>query len=275
MRYSSRFFLYAPLVLLLVLAAAAGLQWWREAGAWSKKIDALNGREIAPGITLHFASRQLAGFPFRLDTVFKDFRLSFAGPRAFQWRSEEFALHRLSYDGNKTVFEAAGIQSLSWLGLDGKTAEFRFLPGSVRADAITQGGKLARFDLVVVALDSPKLTAGRVEVHLRHDQAGDVLDLVAFAKSVSLSNGKTFEYAKADSRIIRAQFFSGLLSGNADWRTVLEAWRGGEGRIDLVDVRASHDAATGRLKLDGSHALTGVFTRAVLNTERFESLPLY
>ena len=109
MRYSSRFFLYAPFSLFVILAIAVGVQWWREASAWSQKIDALNGHEIAPGITLHFASRQLTGFPFRVDTVFKDLRLSFAGPRAFKWKAEDFALHRLSYGSGKTVFEAGGI----------------------------------------------------------------------------------------------------------------------------------------------------------------------
>lgn len=275
MRYSSRFFLYAPFSIFVILAIAVGVQWWREASAWSQKIDALNGREIAPGITLHFASRQLTGFPFRVDTVFKDFRLSFAGPRSFKWHAEDFALHRLSYGSGKTVFEAGGKQSFSWIGSDGKEAEFSFLPGSVRADAITGNGRLARFDLVMVAFDSPKVTAGRIEVHLRHDPKMDALDLVVFADSLSLPQRKTIDYAKVDARITMAQFLKGMLSGDADWRTALEAWRGGEGRIELVDVQSKPNSAKGRLTLDGDHALDGMFTQPMFGLTKLESAPLY
>jgi hypothetical protein len=275
MRYSSRFFLYAPFSVFVILAVAVGVQWWREASAWSQKIDALNGHEIAPGITLHFASRQLTGFPFRVDTVFKDFRLSFAGPRAFKWHAEDFALHRLSYGSGKTVFEAGGKQSFSWIGSDGRPAEFSFLPGSVRADAITNNGRLARFDLVMVAFDSPKVTAGRIEVHLRHDPKIDALDLVVFADSLSLPQQKTIDYAKVDSRITMAQFLKGMLSGDADWRTALEAWRGGEGRIELVDVQSKPNATKGRMILDGNHALDGTLTREMFGLTKLESAPLY
>jgi hypothetical protein len=279
MRYSSRFFLYAPVSLFVILAIAVSVQWWHEAGAWTRQIDALNGREIAPGVTLHFASRQIAGFPFRVDTIFKDFRISFAGPRAFEWRSEGFALHRLSYGSGKTVFEAGGKQSLSWLGRDGKSTDFTFLPGSVRADAITANGKLARFDLVIVALDSPTITAGRVEVHLRKDPKADALDLVAFADTLSLPKRKALDHAKVDSRITNAQFLKGMLSGDADWRTALEAWRGGEGRIMLSDVQSKNRLTatdtTGRMILDGTHALSGKLAQPLFGLSKLESLPLY
>lgn len=279
MRYSSRFFLYAPFSLFVILAVAVGVQWWREAGAWTKRIDALNGQEISPGVTLHFASRQIAGFPFRVDTIFKDFRLSFAGPRAFQWQTEDFALHRLSYGSGKTVFEAGGKQTFSWIGSNSKQAHFDFLPGSIRAGALTAHGKLARFDLVVVAFDSPNVTAGRIEVHLRHDPKIDALDLIAFADSLSLPGQKPLLHAQMDSRITMAQFLKGLLSGDADWRTALEAWRGGEGRIELVDVQSKEKLAAidtkGRLTLDGQHQLTGTLAKEMFGLSKLGSAPLY
>jgi len=275
MRYSSRFFLYAPFSILVILAILVSVQWWREAGAWSKKIDVLNGHEIAPGITLHFSKRQLSGFPFRVDTTFKDFRITFAGPRSFQWQAEDFALHRLSYEGSKTVFEAGGKQTFSWIGSDSKPAQFAFLPGSVRADAITANGKLARFDLVLVALDSRDVTAGRLEIHLRHDPKIDALDFVAFADSLSLPSQKPIVYAKADAHITMAQFLKGLLSGDADWRTALEAWRAAGAHVDLVEVQAKPDTATGRLMLDNTHALKGTLSRQLFGLTALESAPLY
>jgi len=275
MRYSSRFFLYAPFSTLVILAVLVGVQWWREAGAWSKQIDALNGREIAPGITLHFTKRQISGFPFRVDTTFKDFRISFAGPRAFEWHAEDFALHRLSYSSGKTVFEAGGKQTFSWIGSDSKPAEFTFLPGSVRADAITNSGRIVRFDLVLVALDAPKITAGRLEVHARHDPKLDALDLVVFANSLSLPSQKTIDYAKADMRLTMAQFLKGMLSGDADWRTALEAWRAAGAHVDLVDVQSKADHASGRLMLDNSHALKGTLSHEAFGLTALESAPLY
>ncbi len=279
MRYSSRFFLYAPFCLFVILAVAVGVQWWREAGAWTKQIDALNGHEISPGVTLHFSSRQIAGFPFRVDTIFKDFRLSFAGPRAFQWQTENFALHRLSYGSGKTVFEAGGKQTFSWIGSDTRPGHFAFLPGSIRADAITANGKLTRFDLVLVAFDSPRVTAGRIEVHLRHDPKADALDLVAFAESLSLPQQKPLLYAKMDSRITMAQFLKGLMSGDADWRTALEAWRGGEGRIELIDVQSKEKYAatdtTGRMMIDGQHQLAGTLAKEMFGLSKLGTAPLY
>ncbi len=279
MRYSSRFFLYGPFSLFVILAVAVGVQWWREAGAWTKQIDALNGHEISPGVTLHFSSRQIAGFPFRVDTIFKDVRISFAGPRAFKWQTEQFALHRLSYGSPKTVFEAGGKQTFSWIGSDGKPASFNFLPGSVRAGALTANGRLARFDLVIVAFDSPQVTAGRIEVHLRHDPKLDALDLIAFADNLALPQQKPILYAKLDTRITMAQFLKGMLSGDADWRTALEAWRGGVGRVELVDVQSKAKYAaidtTGRVMLDSQHRLTGTLAKEMFGLSKFETAPLY
>ena len=279
MRYSSRFFLYAPFSLFVILAVGVGVQWWREASAWTKQIDALNGQEIGPGVTLHFSSRQIAGFPFRVDTIFKDFRITFAGPRTFKWRTEDFALHRLSYGSGKTVFEAGGKQTLSWIGSDGKPAGFAFLPGSVRADAITANGRLTRFDLVIVAFDSPKVTAGRIEFHLRHDPKIDALDLVTFADNLSLPQQKPLLHAQMDSRITMAQFLNGMLSGDADWRTVLEAWRGGEGRIELTDVQSKEKFAAidtkGRMMLNGQHQLTGTLATEMFGLSELATAPLY
>jgi hypothetical protein len=127
----------------------------------------------------------------------------------------------------------------------------------------------------MAAFDSPKVTAGRIEVHLRRDPKVDALDLVVFADTLSLPQQKTIDYAKVDARITTAQFLKGMLSGNADWRTALEAWRGGEGRIELVDVQSKPDSAKGRMVLDGTHALDGTFTRPMFGLTKLESAPLY
>ena len=75
MTYSSRFFLYAPLALFLVLAAGVSANWWIVARALSDKLDSLNGRPAMPGVILTFSAKQISGFPFNLDVVFHDFRI--------------------------------------------------------------------------------------------------------------------------------------------------------------------------------------------------------
>src|SRR5215472_12801685 len=88
MNYSSRFFLYAPLALFLLLAAGASAVWWREASALSARLDALNGHEAMPGVTLRFASKTVGGFPFNIDVVFKDFRVEIRTPHGPSiWRA--------------------------------------------------------------------------------------------------------------------------------------------------------------------------------------------
>ena len=60
-----------------------------------------------------------------------------------------------------------------------------------------------------------------------------------------------------------------------DYPTALEAWRGGEGRIELVDVQSKPDSAKGRVMLDGTHALDGTFSREMFGLTKLESAPLY
>src|SRR4051794_12137854 len=98
MRYSSRFFLYAPILGLLILAAFAMIHWWVDATAFAKRLDAANGHEIMPGVKLSFVAKKIAGFPFRLDTILKGVRVEVAettGP--VTWSSEDFAMHVLTY----------------------------------------------------------------------------------------------------------------------------------------------------------------------------------
>ena len=147
MRYSSRFFLYAPFVGLLLLAAIAMTNWWLKATALAKQLDAINGHEIMPGVRLSFAEKRLAGFPFRLDTILKDLRVEVAevgGPMV--WTSEGFAMHTLTYGRVQAILEAGGRQTLSWHDANGGAHRFAFLPGTFRASAILQHGKLIRFD---------------------------------------------------------------------------------------------------------------------------------
>ena len=136
MNYSSRFWLYAPLALFLGLAGWAMAYWWVVATALDKKLDALNGHEAVPGITLSYATKTISGFPFNIDVVFTGFKVEGAGAHGhFAWQSERFALHALTYGAVRQIYEMAGQQSLSWQDGSGKPHRITFLPASMHASA--------------------------------------------------------------------------------------------------------------------------------------------
>ena len=114
MNYSSRFWLYAPLCLFLILAAGVAVHWWRAASAFDKKLDAMKGHDAVPGIVIDWQAKTLSGFPFRLDVVFDDFSVRAEAPRGpLTWHSDHFALHSLTYGRTQDIYEAAGNQTLT------------------------------------------------------------------------------------------------------------------------------------------------------------------
>ena len=151
MRYSNRLFLYAPFAVLLIIAAAAMLRWREVADQWQTKLLAANrGEEIAPGVTLHFTSEEIGGFPFNLDIVLDKFVLAIRSTRGpISLESERFAIHALTYGRTQQVMEAAGLQILIWTDAEGGAHRFTFVPGSLRASAIERDGRLTRFTVSI------------------------------------------------------------------------------------------------------------------------------
>ncbi len=255
MRYSSRFFLYAPFVLLLALAIGVGLHWRLAAGSLDKRLDAMNGHEAIPGVTLSFASKSVGGFPFRLDAVFTDFQVRIATPHGPAiWSCEKFALHRLTYGRAQTIFEAAGKQLLTWTDAAGHIHEFEFVPGSLRADSLDDEKGLARFDLDLVGLGSPALIAARLQFHIRRDPAGNDLEIAVEVDKVHLSPrlttafGDNIDLMQLNASAVPSAAFENLRAGKAAWPGTLDAWReqGGNLHIDHVEI------AWGRLDANGA-----------------------
>ena len=95
MRYSSRFFLYAPLALFLALAAWVMVYWWIVAGALDSKLTALNGHEALPGVTLSWQTKTITGFPFNLDVAFTGVTVrGQAAHGPFSWTAEKLVLRQ-------------------------------------------------------------------------------------------------------------------------------------------------------------------------------------
>ena len=269
MKYSSRFFLYAPLALFLLIAAAASLMWWREASALSGRLDALNGHEAMPGVTLKFKSKSVGGFPFNLDVVFQDMRLTVATPHGpSSWTTQNFALHALTYGREQMIFEAAGRQLLSWTDMKGTAHAMPFEVGELHASAILGARGLSRFDLDCIGFGSPALTAARVQIHARLAPSGTAVDIAAAVDGVHLSPplaslfGDDITQIRLNASAAPSRAFDGLRAGRTDWVSAAETWRKANGSVQISDLEMSWNRLSamgkGALALDATHAVEGL-----------------
>jgi hypothetical protein len=229
MNYASRFFLYAPLGVVVVLGAVIGLHWQAKAAALSKRLDAINGHEVMPGVTVSFASKEIRGFPFNLDTALADFSIMIATPKGpTRWRSEKFAMHALTYGRDETIFEAAGRQHLQWQG-----GALDFAVGALHASAILKSGSLTRFDLDLVGFGSKAFTAARLQLHAR--KSGDTAQIYVAAdgltKCPALRYSATLSHQAA---------FTALLSGEQAWPAAIATWRRDGGHATDGRLAALH-----------------------------------
>ena len=263
MNYSSRFFLYAPVGLLLLVGLATGARWWTVAGALETRLDAMQRGEAMPGVTVRYRTRSVGGFPFRLEAMLDDLSVQVAtadGP--IVWRAEHFALHGLTYGRNELIFEAAGKQSLAW----GKGRHLDFQTGSLHASAIQDEAGLSRFDLDLVAFDSPALAAGRIQFHIR--RAKDTLDIATSGEDVQLAPrlrgafGDRVSLIALQGDMSAARAFDGLRAGRVDWRSAVEAWRRAQGTLhaDPFEINWStlDMLAHGRIGLDDAKRPAGL-----------------
>jgi len=263
MNYSSRFFLYAPLGLFLAIACAVGIHWWVMASRLGSWLDLHNGREVAPGVTMTFASRGITGFPFSLDTVFRSLSFRVVTPHGpTEWRPEEFAMHALTYGRDETIFEAAGKQELSWTKDDGSKRDLIFAVGSLHASAISDSGGLARFDLDLVGFGSKVFAAQRIQFHIRRNN-GDMIDVIVTADDMRApadaipSDGLALLHLEGTAN--QAHTLDLLRAGNERWYDGLERWRAAKGHVRLAsatyEVCGVRLTAQGQLTLDAAHRL--------------------
>lgn len=235
MNYSSRFWLYAPFCTFLSLAAIAMVHWRLMDQAFEKKLSALNGHQAIPGVTLSWDKVAVGGFPFRLDADFSNFRVRGAGAHGpFQWQSEKFALHTLTYGRDKTVYEAAGLQHASWTDVHGRMQSVNFLPGSLRASSILDPRGLSRADLDIVGLGSRDFAIGHLQFHMRRNPDGVDLDLMLRADAV----GHRGRVVQVYATVSHADLLAPLLAGHVGLPIAVASWRAKGGSVTLSQVIA-------------------------------------
>ena len=259
MNYSHRFWLYGPFGLFAILMIGLASYWFVASSEVSKKLDALNGHAIAPGVTLHFTQKTMRGFPFRLDGELDGFRVEIAtshGPTV--WNAEHFAFHSLTYGRTQYVFEAAGKQTVTWHKDSGALRTYQFLPGLLRGSMIAGHGELSRFDLEAIEVDSPDLSAAQVQLHLRKDPKLDALDLYLSADGVQMGAalkpafGPDLKLFRVDALVSPGESFDSVLSGKGDWRAATEDWRKRHGGVLVNAITLNW----GTLNMAGKGALT-------------------
>jgi len=232
-KYSSRFWLYAPISLFLLLEAAVMIYWWVAAQAFEKKLAALKGHQAVPGIMVDWDQVEVGGFPFRLDSSFTNFRIGGAGAHGpFAWTSEKFALHALTYGRKQIVYEAAGKQDVRWTWSNGKVQHASFLPATMRGSSILDKKGLNRFDLDIVDLGGDSFAIGRLQFHMRRDPDGSDLDLMLRADALALDGMKLGDlqlYVMLD----KAQALLPLLRGEVSWPQAAQQWRDQGGKAKL------------------------------------------
>jgi hypothetical protein len=234
MSYSSRFWLYAPITVFLMIAAATMVHWWMVAGDFEKKLAAAKGHQAIPGVTLDWSSVTVGGFPFRVDAAFVNFSVKGAGAHGpFAWTAEKFALHALTYGRIQDVYEAAGRQQISWTDADGSSHAQVFLPASMRGSTIADARGLRRFDLDIVGMGAKNFTIGRFQFHMRRDPDGSDLDLMLRADIV----GKRKE-VQVYATLSRAGSLISLLQGQTSLPDADANWRAQGGKAKLSQVIA-------------------------------------
>ena len=268
MNYSHRIFLYGPVGLFVILMLGIMGYWFAASRAVSHKLDAINGHEIAPGVTVSFAQKTMSGFPFRIDSELDNLRIEIAtshGPTI--WTAERFAAHALTYGRRQFIFEAAGRQHIEWHNDAGLLHTYDFLPGLLRASAISEGGEISRFDLDLIDAASPDVSAARFQVHLRKDPKIDRLDLIVsvadahIAPALKPAFGPDVKSFDLDALLSPGTSFDELLAGHADWRTALENWRTRRGGMLVNKIQMTWGklgiAGKGAMSVDALHRPIG------------------
>jgi hypothetical protein len=269
MKYSHRFFLYAPVAAIIVLATLVSVYWYETAHAFGRKLDALNGHEIAPGVTFHFTSRKLGGFPFRVDAVLENMRFDVTSPKGpASWKAEHFALHMLDYGRAQFIFEAAGKQAITWHDGKGAVQHLHFTPALLRASAIASHGALARFDVELYGAVTKSGSVAHTELHIRRNPKADQFDMVFMADDVHLAPqmrtalGDVIAKLRLKAKLVPAESWHNFLAGKTGWRKAAETWRAADGALDIAKLEVAWGKADatgkGAMTLDHAHRPTGL-----------------
>jgi hypothetical protein len=279
----SRFWLYAPLILILVLALAWSGVWFYAAGRAETTVAAWIDREANLGRRYACAERKVGGYPFRIEIRCRDLEIDFDtadGPVSL--RSPQLLAMAQIYQPDLVIAEATGPMTVKAPGADiDHVATWSLLQASLRGRPAAP----QRLSLVVTA---PKLAlpngtdalanAKQFQFHAQRRAGGsneEPFDLALRLDDLLFPGAPALA-----SRPITVDA-QGVLRGLKDLRpkpmnTRLREWQAAGGRIEVTQARiAQGDALAvgqGDLGLTADGRIDGVVNLKVAGLDQVAGL---
>lgn len=277
----SRIGLYAPVVLLLLLALGWSGLWFYARGRAGEAIDVAIAREAERGRNWSCADRTIGGFPFRIELRCASLALtSTRWPETVRVETGPVLGVGQIYTPGQVILQATG-------PLRATLPEGRVLhAGWTRLQASLTHRSPEEFALVasepiltLTAPDAPPGTwrASTLELHLRRNptrpEDEQAVDLALTASGTVLPEIDTLlgtsDPGTLDLRAILTKADSFRLGFNPD---ALESWRGAGGGIELSKLASTKGPArleaSGRLLLDQTHRVAGQIQAGVAGIDQ-------
>ncbi|MBO1907115.1 DUF2125 domain-containing protein [Microvirga sp. 3-52] len=267
----SRFWLYTPFVLLLLLAIAWSIAWFVIRSRTTEALDGWIAAEARSGRQWTCGDRTIVGYPFRIEVICNTLDLKRGAVSASFGRTEAVAQ---VYQPRRIITEVAGPLRVTdgTVTVDGG---WDLLQASIH---VSQSG-LQRLSL---AADAPKVTitglgggeifgSGKhLELHVRPNPsrraelAGDVAASVTEARIPildALVGGAEPTNLNMDVTVTQADGFKGGTIAEE-----LELWRKANGKLEILMLSAAKGPrqieTKGELRIDDQHRPAGQLTIA-------------
>ena len=238
-RKPSRFWLYAPYVLLAVAAALWSIFWVWEKRQVVNRMDAAAERAKGAGYEIAWASREIGGYPFRLDVTLTDARIS--EPSGWALRAPRIEAEAQAFAPTSWLIAATkGLTVVRPVGgpvnVSGERIRASLTHPGARPPSLSfEGVKLAFATPLEAARPFWLVGADRVEFHLRagpDDEGGVFLSLAGGkARPSSLFArlaGEKPVSGEWNSTLSKMSVFTGR-----DWPDAVRRWSAGGGKMTV------------------------------------------
>lgn len=288
-RRGSRFWLYAPFVLIAALAAGWTGFWFVVRGRVAEAVDVALAREAGLGRSWTCADRRIEGFPFRVELRCASLSLTSARwGEAVRARTGAAVAVGQIYTPGLVIAQIAG--PLQAVLPEGRTFDLGWT--GLEASLTHKAGDPERVAIVMTAPNATLTAPGQptetwraaaFEAHLRRNPtrpaADQAVDLAISVKGSVLPTLDQLlgiaEPGDVDIQATATQTEAFRIGLNPD---ALEAWRNAGGQIDLtklVSVKGSaRIEATGQFLLDQTHRVAGQVQASLAGIRQIAGIPV-
>ncbi|WP_445500993.1 DUF2125 domain-containing protein [Microvirga sp. G4-2] len=270
-RRRSRFWLYTPFVLLLLVAIAWSVAWFVIRNRAAESLDAWLAAEAQKGWQWTCTDRTVAGYPFRIEIICNTLDLKQGAVTASFGRTEAIAQ---VYQPRLVIAEIAGPLRAS----DGKVnvqGEWKLMQASIHASPtglqrLSIAANAPKFNVTGLLPQEIATSGERLELHLRPNPSRaseKAYDTAIFVKQAriplldTLIGGAEPTDLNADLTATQVVGFQGRPVAEE-----LERWRIAGGTLDILMLSGAKGPrrieAKGRLNLDEEHRPAGQLSLA-------------